>query len=484
MVRRTILTAICVASAFGAPSANALIVSAEPAWNGWVQPGTPTEVAVRVVGDRGGLLQLTLVDRSITYTHSTDLEANVGFVWRVPLAPPSGDPLQLRVQVDEEPAVEQAITLRRHLASSPLLAVVADRPIALDGIEATAIHVTGDSLPFHDSSFAAMDLVVIHRDSLQGMAGEQLIALRQHAARCGRIVTVDFAPATITQYAEFAGCGGRYLVSAQTGTDLDARVAGLLQAPVPQLPSPGSLRGLLSGDGLAKRITPLVVFFTVYLCVLLFAVRSRRPSLYFASASIAASLIGLAAWTMSPEQVDRVTWTEVNNHAAAARFISVMTVLGGGDRVTIEVPVSAGPLQALQPVNLLVASSFSGGANATVSFDVRLLSKHEFVATGVTAIPPPLTVEHAGEVPRIINTGADMSPPALLAWNDLKYSVPPLTPNEDWRPPSEPEPWGAGRAERLFRLRAMNETAALLLEYPSRNRQPANAARNYLMVRP
>ncbi len=484
MAHRTILIAAFMVMAFGASSARALLVSTKPAWNGWVRADMPTEVAIRVVGDRGGLLTLTLTDRSVSYTHRSNLEPNVEVVWRVPLSPPSGQPLQLRAQLDEEPGVEQEITFRTHLAPSPLVAVVADQPIPLDGIPATTIHVAGDSLPFHDSSFAAMDLILVHRDSLKGMARQQLIALQQHAAHCGRIVIVGFAPAAMSRFADLAGCGGRFLVAAETLADLDTRVTGLLKASVPPLPSPGSLHALLDNYGMARQFPPLVVFFTIYLCVLLIAVRSQRAPVYFISASAAATLIGLIAWTMSPEYIDRVTWTEMENRAGVARFSSILRVLGSGGRVTIDIPINAGPLQALQPMNLVFVSGHNGDGAATVSFDTRLFSQHEFLASGVTTMTVPLVVEHSGDVPRITNSGTGKSPPALLAWNDLKYSVPPLAPDEDWQPSSEPEPWGTGHAEQLFRQRAMHETTALLLEYPSSSQSQADAARSYLMVRP
>jgi hypothetical protein len=288
----------------------------------------------------------------------------------------------------------------------------------------------------------------------------------------------------MARFADFAGCGGRFLVAAETVANLDTRVASLLEAPVPQLPSPGSLHALLDTNGMARQIPPLVVFFTIYLCVLLIAVRSQRAPVYFISASTAATLIGLVAWTMSPEYIDRVTWTEMENRAGVARFSSILRVVGNGDRVTIDIPVNAGPLQALQPMNLMFVSGHNGDGAANVSFDTRLFSQHEFVASGVTTMPVPLIVEHSGDVPRITNTGTGKSPPALLAWNGLKYSVPPLTPDEEWRPSSEPEPWGTSRAEQLFRQRAMHDTTALLLEYPSSSQSQTDAARSYLMVRP
>jgi hypothetical protein len=483
MGRRTILIAMFAATAFVAPPASALMVSVTPAWNGWARANMPTEVAIRVVGDHGGPLALTLTDRSMSYTRKANLEPDVELVWRVPLSPPSGDPLQLRAQLGDEPGIEQEITLQRHLAPSPLVAVLADQPIPLGGVRAETINVAVDSLPFHDSSHAAVDLVLVHRDSLRGMARQQLSALRQHVARCGRLVIIDFAPAATTSFVDVAGCGGRFLVAAEAGADLEALVESLLEEPVPQLPSPGSLRALLDGNGMEHQITSLVVFFTIYLCVLLVAVRTRRAPVYFISASMAATLIGLVAWAMTPEHIDRVAWSEMENRATVGRFTLFLRVLGGGDRVTMDMPAQVGPLRALQSMNLRVASGQDGRA-ATVSFDTKLFSQHEFVASGVTTGPAPLTVDHSAEVPRIVNSGTGPSPPAVLAWNGGRYSVPPLRPEGDWQPASSPEPWGSGRAEQLFRQRALRETTALLVEYPPGGRLPADNTRRYLVVWP
>jgi hypothetical protein len=482
--QRVILIVAFMVMTFGASSARALLVSTKPAWNGWLRAGMPTEVAIRVVGDRAGVLTLSLSDQSTRYTHRANLEPNVQFVWRVPLFPSSGEQLQLRAQLDEEPVIEREIILRRHLAPSPLVAVLADQPITLDGIQATTVHIASDSLPFHNASFAAMDLILIHRDSLKGMARQQLIALQQHAAQCGRIVIVGLAPAAVAKFADLAGCGGRFLITAETVADLDTRIASLLKAPVPQLPSPSSMHSLLDNNGLARQIRPLVAFFTIYLCVLLIALRSQRASVYFVSTSIASSLIGLFAWTMGPEYIDRVTWAEMENSAGVARFTSIMRIISRGDRVTIDIPVNANPMQALQPMNLIFVSGQNGDAATNMSFDTRLFSQHEFLVSGVTTIPVSLIVQHSDDLPFITNTGAGKSPPALLAWNDLKYSVPPLSPNQDWRPSSKPEPWGASRFEQLFRQRAMLETTALLFEYPPGNQQATDTAHSYLMVRP
>lgn len=484
MARRTLLIAIFLVMTFGASSAWALLVSTTPAWNGWVRAGMPTEVVIRIVGDHGGLLTLTLTDGPVSYQHRTSLEPKVEFVWRVPLSPPSGAALQLRAQLDDEAGIEQEITFRRHHAPTPLVAVLVDQPLPLDGIEATTIYLANDSLPFHNSSFAAVDLILIHQDALKGMARQQLIALRQHAAQCGRIVVIGFTPTTMAGFAKLAGCGGRFLVAAETVVDIDTRVASLLAARVPQLPSPSSLHRLLDKNGMARQIRPLVLFFTIYLCVLLIAVRSQRAPLYFFSASMTATLVGLIAWTMSPEQIERVVWTEMENSAGAARYTSIMRVLGGGDAVTLDSPVNAGGLRSLQPMKLMIMSGQNGDETARVHFDALLFSQHEFVASGVTTMPVALLVEQTADRPRVTNTGTGMSPPALLAWNDHKYSVPALTPDQQWRPSSGSEPWGSDHAEQLFRQRALLETTALFFEYPSSERRSADTERSYLMVRP
>lgn len=484
MFQRTITIAIFLVMTFGTSSAQALLVSTKPAWNGWVRAGMPTEVAIRVVGDRAGELTLTLKDGPISYIQKTKLEPKVEFVWRVPLSAPSGLPIQLSAQLDEEPGIEQEIIFRRHLAPSPLVAVLVDQPLPLDSIEATTIYLSPDSLPFHNSSFTAMDLIVIQQDSLKGMARQQMIALRQHAAQCGRIIVIGFAPATMTSFAKLAGCGGNFLVATESAVDINTRVASLLSAPVTQLPSPSSLQGLLDNNGMVGQTRPMIIFFTIYLCVLLIALRSQRARFYFVIASTTACLVGLIVWTMNPEHIDRVVWTEMDGSAGVARYKSILRVLGGGGVATIEIPDNARTLRALQTMNLVIMSAQNSDGAASVRFDSPLYSQHEFVVSGVTRMPVPLVVEYSDEGPRITNTGTGKSSPALLSWNDARYSVPALAPDQNWQPSSEQEPWGSSRVEQLFRQRAMLESTALLFEYPPNGQQETDTTRSYLMVRP
>lgn len=484
MAHRTILIAIFLAMVFGTSSARAILVNTQPAWDGWVRAGMPTEVAIRVVADQAGQLTLTLRDGPVSYTQKTNLEPRVEFVWRVPLSAPSGPALQLRAQLDEEPGIEQEIILRRHLAPSPLVAVLVNQALPLDDIEATTIYMTTDSLPFHNSSFAAMDLIVIHQDSLKGMARQQMIALRQHAAQCGRIVVIGFAAGVTSDFAKLAGCGGRFLATVESVVDIGTPVASLLATRAPQLPSPGNLQSLLGKNTMPNQFRSLIIFFTIYLFVLLIALRSQRAPLYFISTSTAASLIGLLAWTMSPEHIDRLVWTEMENGAGVARYTSILRVLGGGNTVTLDIPDNIGTLRALQPMEMVIMSDQKSDDAASVRFDSLLFSQHEFMVSGVTPMPAPLVMEYTDEAPRISNSGTGISPPALLSWNDLKYSVPALAPDQDWRPSSRSEPWGSDHAEQLFRQRAMLETMALLFEYPINGRQASDPERSYLMVHP
>jgi len=302
--------------------------------------------------------------------------------------------------------------------------------------------------------------------------------------QCGRIVIVGVSSATLARLTDDAGCSGRFLATAESVADIESRVTSLLETPAQQPPSSSNLRTLLDNNAVARQITPLVAFFAIYLCVLLITVKSRHAPVYFVSASVAATLIGLVAWTTSPGYIERVEWAEMDSGSAVARFTSILRVIGGGNRVTFDTPIGSGPLQALQALDLMVVSDQSGDVAASVSFDTRLLAQHEFIASGATTMPATLMVEHSGNVPLVTNTGTGKSPPALLAWNDSRYSVPSLTANEDWQPSAEPEPWGTSRAEQLFRQRAMQETTALLYEYSPVSQQAIDSARSYLMVRP
>lgn len=484
MIRRRALTTLLVVAAFGPASADALVVSARPAWDGWLRADQPTEITIRVASEAGGQLRLALADRSVVYRHTTLLEPDTEFVWRVPLSPPSGQPLRLEAQLGLQETVAAEIPLRRYHAPLPLVAVLSGKPTVLESDRMTAIHVANDVAPYHASSYGAMDLLVIHRESLQGMVREQLLALRGHAANCGRMVVVGFTPAAFASFLELAGCHGRFLAAAPSTAQLGEAIKKLVTEPPIPLPSAVSLRTLLEDEAWSRPVRSVAWFLALYIVVLLLTLISRFASRFFVGASLAAALIAWVSWSLSPETVERVTWAETVSHADVARFVSLLRVRGNGGEVTLDPSPGTGPLQPLQDTELRVDSGSGSDGAARVSFDARLLSVHEFTASGVSDWPAPVSVEWQEATPRIVNHGPDSSPPGLLAWDDHKYSVPALGPGEEWRPTADPESWDAGGAEQIFRHRAMNEAVALLFENPPQTGFPADSASFYLMVRP
>jgi len=484
VIRRTALTTLLVVTAFGPASADALVVNARPAWDGWLRADQATEVTVHVGSEAGGQLQLELGDRSVVYRNNTLLEPDAQYVWRVPLSPPTGQPLRLSAALGRQETVAVEIPLRLYQAPLPLVAVLSSKPVVWESDRVTAIHVANDAAPYHASSYGAMDITVIHREALQGMTRQQLLALRGHAARCGRMVVVGFTPAAVASFLELAGCNGRFLVAAPSYTQLDDALETLLTEPPMPLPSPGNLRTLFDDEGWSRPVRSVAWFLALYILVLLLALRSRFASHFFVGASMAAALIAWVSWSLSSETAERVSWAETENSSDMARFVSLVRVRGIGGRVTLDSLPDAGPLQPLQATELWVDSGLASDGAARVSFDARLLSTHEFVAYGVSAWPASLSVEWREDTPRIINHGPESSSPGILAWNDRKFSVPSLGPGENWWPTADPEPWKTGGAEQIFRYRAMNEVMALLFESTGQAGFPADAASSYLMVRP
>jgi len=484
VIRRTALTTLLVVAAFGPASAEALVVSARPAWDGWLRVDQATEVTVRVASEIGGQLRLELRDRSVVYSNNTLLEPDAQYVWRVPLSPPTSQTLRLSAELGRQEAVAVEIPLRPYQAPLPLVAVLSGEPIVWESDQLTAIHVANDAAPHHASSYGAMDITVIHREALQGMTRQQLLALRGHAANCGRMVVVGFTPAAVASFLELAGCSGRSLVAAPSSTQLDDALDTLLTAPPMPLPSPGNLRTLFDDEGWNRPVRSVAWFLVLYILVLLLALRSRFASHFFVGASMAAALIAWVSWSLSSETAERVTWAETDNLSDVARFVSLVRVRGNGSRVTLDSSLDAGPLQPLQATELHVDSGLAGEGASRVSFDTRLLSTHEFVAFGVSAWPAPISVEWQEDTPRIINHRPESSPPGVLAWRDRKYSIPSLGPGEDWWPTADPEPWESEGVEQIFRHRAMNEVMALLFESPGQAGFAPDAASSYLMVRP
>jgi len=118
----------------------------------------------------------------------------------------------------------------------------------------------------------------------------------------------------------------------------------------------------------------------------------------------------------------------------------------------------------------------------------HLLSRHEFLLHGASAVEVALTLTLADDGPLLANTGAVPTTQSLLGWQGNRYVVPSLQPGQRWSPPEQDTPWNPqNRAEQILRARTGTSTAAVLVPFlppVTRNITPQTEEYGWLLIHP
>lgn len=480
-----LLLAVCAAQCGAGQD---LLVEATPAWDGAVRAGTGSEIRLRLVSARGGELTLTATTAATRSDYSTVLEADVPHEFILPLPADRADLVQIEARVTGLPPVRHAVHLRYLPGDRPVVAVSGEIDGAWHpGVPVTALFPAAAALPGRDWSYALIDLLVMDAASLQSLSAAQAGALHAYLAACGRFIAYRVPAAVTALLRDSAGCSGRLLQEATGPAQLAGHLATLLEDSPAPLPSATELRTLLPEEDSAAWLQPLAGFFAGYFVLLLVTAYSRPASHYLAAIPVLAGLLGLYAWSGGWHDTRLVNWAEMEGGSQSARYAALLqTRSHGKGEARLQLPAALGPPAAAQAHARFGLTQAQGTTGQQLHFPVRLFSRDEFVLRGNLPAAVPLVLLATPGGPVIDNHGDADSPACLLAWHGDKFSVPPLAPGQRWVAPAQPEGWGNSGAERLFRERALRETAALLLPYSLADAgvlADDPQAHGYLMVR-
>jgi len=436
-----------VSSLVGAVVAEAgeLRVDVVPAFDGVVRAGGWTELAVRVVSDIGGDVQ---VESSAGALHSGTagrVEARVPAVFRLPVRVGSEDRLGVAVRGPGGARRRVPVSLRLLTAGEHVVAR-AGGALRLDAPGLVAVRTDAAGLPAAARAFELVDVLVLDVAMLGGLEGLQLEALESHLGQCGRVLLVDAPEPALRRARERAGCGGAFVEAVGNGKAVGDAVERLLARPAPVLPDPRRLAALLPGDGRPAAARPLVGFFLGYGGALALAIVTIRRAWLLLALPVAATVLMLVALGSARPGVTLGSWTEATSGAATARFAALLRIDGIAPRsVAVEVPRALGlpdPLGEDAGTTLrLTAGDFAG-----TRLDVRtaLLSEHDLHLHGTLDWTAPLAVEIGPAGPRVENRARARSRPGYLVWRGEVFALPALDPAAAWSPPtSEPLPHAA-----------------------------------------
>jgi hypothetical protein len=252
-------------------------------------------------------------------------------------------------------------------------------------------------------------------------------------------------------------------------------------------PAVPHLRTMLAEWPGARGLTPLAVFFMLYLVTLHAFARGKRRYLLL-SLPIGASVLALVVWSNGAAERRLVTWSELTSGEDRARVSALLQISGRG-RGTI--PTSL-PAKLQPPVTLTrespvrIERDLDAAAAQTLEVDSTLLSRHEFWLTGTEDVTLPIDVSLTPHGPTVRNTGNLRSPAALAGWEGKRFEVPALDPGSAWTPPREATAWQvASAAERTLRAASANGAAVLVRSQPAWAGAvgPGAETRGWLLIR-
>lgn len=477
----TIFTVSCEA-------ADGIVIETMPVWNGMSRAGVASEIGIHLVAGYGGELTLTLKTPTTQINHFATLEADVAHLLRLPVPPTDSEHVIIEAQLNGASVLHHELVYQRLPSELPVIAAVGDITPPWDNDAALSVIYPGtNALPYHDWSYAMIDLLVIDMASFQDLSPGQVDALQGYLAACGRFIGYRMSQPVIDVLAANAGCDGNFVSAAHATNQLQEQAGALLEESRPLLPSVPALRALLSQQDNQRPIIMLTAFFAGYFLILLIAAHNRYGNTWLPAIPVLATLLGLLAWSSGEVNTRLVNWAETYTGSNTARYSALLEASGNGQgEASLTLPGHLGLPGSVQhrPITLTQQSSDEG--NLLMGFQTRLFSRHEFALHGSFTLEQPLAISFMDKVPVINNRNNVPAPPALLAWHGKKYSVPALSPGEHWRPPSQAEAWGSSSAEQIFREQTLRETAALLIPYSFTDagiiKQGTNA-HGYLMVR-
>jgi hypothetical protein len=235
-------------------------------------------------------------------------------------------------------------------------------------------------------------------------------------------------------------------------------------------------------------ISLLALILGIYVLLLLSLPRftNRLIIPVFIIVSVCASL--LLSFSHKRPDISLSSWSETDSGDAVIRYSALLQIDGKSSMETrLKLPRGVGlPLDLRSNLPVSFNYKTSQSADDDLYIHTKLLSHQQYLVTGVVKYTPQLNINIKDKRVIIHNVSATSSVPAVLNWNDKRYSLPALRPGEQWSPPQRHDNWQDNKVESLFRkVTTGNEAAILVQNLPNIfNPQGLITARqNWLIIR-
>lgn len=452
------------ACAVGAAADN-YTLSLQPAWDGYVKAGVPSELGIRLLASRGGRAALRLHGAQATIRKEVVFEAEIPLQVYLPLAHDTALPLRVELVVDGQAAAGQSRELQVVPATAEVVAIVNKDASALwpDHLMPTAdtivLYPEASQLPHTGQGYTLLSALFLPESALRLLTGVQQQALAEYVAGCGLLYLSAASSPRAQALRAIAGCSARNLIVAPFSSSELSR-----QAAVSPPPAMTTIRSLMS-EGRDPVLRSVIVFTLGYIMVLLLAVRRAKSASALLILPPAATALAVMAWYLASPGIQLASLAEMDSGDPLARFAGLLQITGAAPgEVVLELPPQLGLPLAAEPETSASISMDPVTGGADLHIDTHLMSRHLFRVEGV--VPgTELALENTASGVYVTNRGATPSMSAILAWRGKRYTVPALAAQQQWRQPETAESWGDSAPERWLRQRATDGGSWLLLPH-------------------
>jgi len=468
-----LLQLVCIA--MNAYAIEDVVVKIAPAWNGYFQPESSSELGVQIISPQGGDYRLTLMGGNITSHHIGSIEADKLVKLWIPVYPTLNKPLTIELYQAGQLTFEQQLNFisnQQGLTATTLESYPAES-------SEQQVTVASDNLPRTAQGYGSIQTLILAPSNLTVLDDAQSLALSHYLQACNKLLLVKANKDELNQLRNIAGCNGQAVhLYREQPKDPFQQTA----------PSSRTLLALLQEQKRDSPITTLSLFFGCYLCILLLIPgTTKKPTSLFAI-PILSSIVLIALWSFQENQTVIASWSEVESDSQQANFSAILSI-EGINTSQYHLPLSSLFSLPRSLNNKTADLEFNQHQANTKQLTVttRPFSHDHFFFQGPLSISHNISLTGSKGVPVVINHGKEKTAQAILSWQGKIISVPPLEPNKPWSPTGGSTIEISSTLNSMIQARTVADDTALILPHSLREAGllPSHVKESgWLLIRP
>ena len=420
---------------------SSLQIDVTPAWNGYYGSGKSTEIVVKLISQRSGVVNV----KAGKLLQTIELEGGIPKSAWFPLLPDNSGTVLLHADSQDDPGspIEKSVSLT--VSKIPNIALVTegltiqDRQAITQQLHHTDkdnfFSTTALTLPRYDPGYESVDIIIIHYLGLKNLDDQQIQALSRYLTKCGKTIALEFPETVYSKLKRIAGCNGDFLVTASSPFEFPDQIKNLINRNPDSLPELKTLLAAMPERQIYNPYSLLLGFCFGYLLMVIMTAVINKHKYTFFIVPLLATIISIVIWHKQQPERYLVSWMQMDSQHTSARYSAFLTMRG------------TGRWQA--PINLPIAAVLSGAASIsgqplyfkgenpdviTTDAQFSLLSSAEWSWQSSLQIDVPLKLKIENQRPIVTNDSQQTLQAGVLKWKGEIYPLPALQSGQAWTP--------------------------------------------------